>query len=186
MVRLSKWFHRISTGLVALIALVVFLAFTATVLPNQAQQAAEFSNGADSPDSSFFYSSSDLYASAEAFGETGRTAYVRARWTFDVAWPLVYTAFLVTAISWVFKKAIPLDSKFQLLNLIPVLGMKFDFLENTAASIVMARFPQASPVAAFLAPIFTPVKWLFVNGSFAVLLVGLILLARKMLRKTEQ
>ena len=165
----------------ALIGLVVFLVFTATVLPSQAQTAAEFSNGADSPDSSFFYTPADLYESAEAFGETGRTAYIRARWTFDVIWPLVYTVFLVTAISWVFKKAISTDSQFQLVNLIPIVGMKFDFLENIAATIVMARFPQASPVAAFLAPIFTPIKWLFVNGSFVVLLVGLVLLARKKL-----
>lgn len=166
-----------------LITLIIFIGFIATVLPEQALQAEAAANGADSPDGSFFYSAADLYQSAATFGESGRQAYIRARWSFDVIWPLVYTLFLTTSISWVFGKAFPRTSKFQLANLIPFLGMAFDFLENSATTVVMARFPNPAPIAAHLAPIFTPIKWGFVNGSFVVLLVGLLFLLRNKLRK---
>jgi len=176
MTKLSNWLHKISSGRVALIALIIFVAFTATVLPAQAQKAAQTANGADSPDGSFFYTANDLYESAETFGEVGRKAYIRARWSFDVLWPLVYTLFLATSISWVFSKAFSKQSKLLLANLVPVLGMAFDFLENSAATVVMSRYPEAAPIAANLAPIFTPIKWLFVYSSFVVLLVGFIFL----------
>jgi hypothetical protein len=169
MVQLSKWLRKLSTGYIALFTLVIFAVFTATVLPAQSSKAAETANGADSPDSSFFYSAADLYQSAETFGEAGRQAYIRARWSFDVLWPFVYTIFLTTNIGWVFHHAFPKESKLQLANLIPVIGMGFDFLENTATTIVMEQFPLTSPIAVNLAPFFTPIKWFFVNGSFVVL-----------------
>jgi hypothetical protein len=84
---LSEFFYRLSTGWATLISLLVFIAFMILVLPVQADLAQQTSNGAASPDSSFFYSPDDLYAMADTYGETGRAAYVRARWTFDVSWP---------------------------------------------------------------------------------------------------
>ena len=111
---------------------------------------------------------------AEAYGEQGRKAYIRARFTFDAVWPLVYTLFLVTAISWVFGKAFAPGSLWQRVNLVPLLGMLFDFLENVSTSLVMARFPDQTPVLAGLAPVFTLVKWVLLGGSFVLLLVGIV------------
>jgi len=54
--------------------------------------------------------------------------------------------------------------------------MALDYLENIAASIVMARYPAPSPVAVHLAPIFTLLKWVCAGGS-SVLLLGLALAA---------
>ena len=101
--KLSNWFYKISTGPVALIAVIVFLLFTALVLPGQASQADEHSAGAGTPDLSFTYTPADLYRWAEAYGESGRVEYVRARFTFDIVWPIVYGAFLLTAVSWFFS-----------------------------------------------------------------------------------
>ena len=42
------------------------------------------------------YSTSDLYEMAQSYGADGRGLYVKARFTFDLVWPLVYTLFLVT------------------------------------------------------------------------------------------
>ena len=74
---------------VALLALVVFLLFTALVLPAQSAQAEAQFAGVGSPDTSFWYTPDDLYRMAEAYGAQGRPAYNRARFTFDIAWPLV-------------------------------------------------------------------------------------------------
>ena len=170
--RLSDGLRRASTGWVALAALGILVLFMALVLPGQSRSAAEAGRGAGSPDTSFVYSAGDLYRMAEAYGPEGRAAYVRARATFDVAFPLVYTFFLVTAISWVFARAFPPDSRWQRANLVPLFGALFDLLENAATSLVMARYPAQTPAAAALAPVFTLVKWVFVIGSFLLLFAG--------------
>ncbi|NBD35726.1 MAG: hypothetical protein GVY30_06970, partial [Chloroflexi bacterium] len=95
--RISVWLRNISTGWIALAALAIFLLFTALVLPRQAAQSEAETGEAGSPDTSLFYAPDELYRLAEAYGPSGRAAYIRARFTFDVIWPLVYTAFLSTA-----------------------------------------------------------------------------------------
>jgi hypothetical protein len=183
--RLSDGLRRVSTGWVVLAALVIFLLFMAFVLPGQSRSAGEASGGAGSPDTSFFYSAGDLYRMAEAYGPEGRAAYVRARVTFDVAFPLVYTFFLVTAISWVFARAFPPASRWQRANLAPLAGALFDLLENAATSLVMARFPAQTPIAAALAPLFTLAKWVFVIGSFVLLFVGIAAALWRRIRRRD-
>jgi hypothetical protein len=176
--------RKVSTGWVTLAALLVFLLFTALVLPGQSEQADAESGGAGSPDTSLFYSPSDLYGLAEAYGPQGRRAYIRARFTFDLAWPVVYTIFLATAISWLYGRALPSGSRWQRANLAPVLGALFDYLENVSTSAVMWRYPEPTPVIDVLAPLFTLVKWAFVGGSFVLLVVGLaVALWRRARRK---
>lgn len=168
---LSNWLQRLSTGWVTLVAMLVFVLFTALVLPGQ---AAASPAGADwTPDLSFFYTADELYRLAEAYGEQGRAAYIEQRFTFDLIWPVVYAAFLTTAIGWLFRRVFAPGSPWQLANLAPVLGMLFDYLENISASLVMARYPASTGFVDSLAPIFTMLKWILLGGSFALLFVGL-------------
>jgi hypothetical protein len=53
--------------------------------------------------------------------------------------------------------------------LIPLAAVLLDLLENISAARVMAVYPAPQPLAAALAVIATPLKWLFVGGSFALL-----------------
>jgi hypothetical protein len=181
--RLSTWLRRISTGWVTLAALVVFLLFTALVLPRQSSEAAATSADVGTPDLSLYYSVDDLYRMAEAYGEDGRTAYVRARFTFDVLWPLIYTAFLVTAISWLFGRGFGSDTPWQRANLAPVLAALFDLLENLSTSLVMLRYPSRTAVIDSLAPVFTFVKWILVGGSFLLLLLGIAIAGWQWIRR---
>ena len=182
-IRFSGWLHKISKGWVALAGVVVFLLFTALVLP--AQTAIEDSEIGEvgSPDLSFYYSAADLYRMAEDYGEQGRAEYIRVRFTFDLVWPLVYTFFLATTISWVFARAFSEGSKWRLANLIPVMGMLFDYLENMATSLVMWRYPAQTPVVDWLAGVFTGLKWILIGGSFILLLVGAGLAIWKWIKK---
>jgi hypothetical protein len=164
----STWLHRVSTGWVTLAALVIFFLFSALVLPAQSAHAPG-AGDVGSPDTSLVYTPADLYRMAEAYGEAGRAAYVRARWTFDVVFPIVYTAFLVTAISWLTRSAYPTESLWRRAHFVPIAGAIFDYLENSATSFVMARFPVRTPVIDVLAPVFTFTKWMFVGGSFVLL-----------------
>lgn len=183
MTRLSQWLLRVSNGKVALFSLVIFLAFTALVLPGQASGASEFSGEAGTPDLSFFYTPDVLYQMAEAYGESGRAQYIRARFTFDLAWPVVYTLFLVTALSWILQRTVSPGSRAGRLNLIPLFGAVFDYLENISTSLVMWRYPQQTAVVDWLASLFTPVKWSLIFAAFVILVVGLVVLVRMWVRE---
>lgn len=175
--RFSEWLHKISSGWLTLASLLIFLSFTALVLPGQATRGQEETGGSGSPDTSFYYSADDLYQMAEEYGQEGREAYVRIRFTFDLVWPLVYTLFLVTSISWLSRRAFSGDSPWQLANLAPILAALFDFLENISTSLVMVRYPDHTAVIDTLAPIFTAVKWILVGISFLLLLASLFMAA---------
>jgi hypothetical protein len=177
--RLSNGLRLISTGWVAGLALVVFVLFSALVLPRQADTAGEATGDVRSPDLSLYYSAAELYQMAEAYGPEGRQAYVRARFTFDLVWPLVYTLFLATAISWLVARAFPLASRWQLANLAPLLGALFDVLENLSTSLVMLRYPDQTAGVDVLAPVFTLLKWVFVGASFVLLVVGILIRLRR-------
>jgi len=170
--RISDWLHRNVNGRIALFGLAVFLLFSALVLPGQSAQTATYSGDSGSPDTSLLYSTEDLYRMAETYGEQGRPSYVRSRLTFDLAFPLVFTLFLTTAITWLTAKGFPTGSPrlWRRANLVPLLGGLFDYLENGSTALVMARYPQRTAVVALLAPDFTLLKWLFVAGSFLLLL----------------
>ena len=190
--KVSGGLYRISSGWAALAALVVFLLFTALVLPRQSTQAASAEAG--SPDTSLWYTPDELYRMAEAYGAQGRRAYIRARFTFDLVWPLVYGAFLGTAISWLYARAFARafasafatgKSPWLLANLAPVLGVLLDYLENLATSLVMLRYPNRTPVIDILAPVLTLVKWVFVGGSFVLLVVGLLVVISHWIGKDQ-
>jgi hypothetical protein len=180
--RISNNFYSISTGWVALVGLAVFILFMIFILPQQAQKAEEYSGGI-SPDTSYFYSATDLYQMAEAYGADGRAAYIYARFTFDLVFPLAYFFFLTTSISWLLARGLSEDSRWRLFNLFPLAGAVFDYLENISTSLVLGRYPAQTPLVDALAPVFTLVKWFFVNGSFVVLTAALLLALWKRRRR---
>jgi hypothetical protein len=173
--KLSVKLYQFSSGFVTLLGLLIFSVFVAFVLPQQAERAEAVSQGSGSPDMSYFYSRADLYDMAETYGAEGRAAYIRARFTFDLVFPLTYLFFLATSISWVMLRAAPdANSRWRFLNLFPVFGALFDYLENISASVVMLNYPQHTPILDSLTPVFSLVKWFFVNGSFVVLALALL------------
>ena len=181
--RFSDWLYRVTGGWVALLALAVSLLFFALVLPNQATIAGVATGDGGTPDLSLCYSADDLYRMAESFGERGRAAYVRARFTFDLIWPLVYALFLTTAITWLYGLSLARDSRWRRANLAPVIGALLDYLENISTSVVMLRYPDRTPVIDTLASVFTLVKWILVGGSFVLLLAGVAIAVRQRFRK---
>lgn len=180
----SKLLYRWSSGRVAITSTIVFVLFTATVLPWQQKRTDEFANGASSPDSSFFYSAGDMYAAALAFGADGRQDYVIARVTFDVIWPLVYAIFLSTALSWLLARLIAQGSRWRLLNLLPWIALVLDYLENFASVVVIGRYPSETPILADIATYFTMSKWLVLSAGFVVLaLAGVMVVVNRVRRR---
>jgi len=161
-------------GWLALGAVVLFALFTAMVLPAQAEAGAFYTVRYVAPDTSFWYVPDDLYAAAEAWGPDGRAAYVHARVTFDVVWPMVYGTFLLTTLAWVWARGTASGSRWRGVALLPVVAVALDYAENVCTATVMASYPARTPVLAELAPFFTAGKWLTLVASFLLLAIGVI------------
>ncbi len=147
----------------------VFVLFLAFVLPREAERSEAYFGESGTPDTSFIYSSDDLYRMASNYGEEGRGYYIRSRFTFDVIWPVFYGLFLWAGISFF---AQPLKhAAARHAWLLPLAAVVLDFLENSSASLVMFMYPERLPLVASLAPIFTFTKWFAVALSFAALVV---------------
>ena len=172
--RAAAWLSTRVRGWTAAAALLLFVLFVAVVLPAQAAAGAFYTEVYDAPDTRWWYTSADLYAAAEAWGEPGRSAYVRARWTFDVIWPIVYGGFLLSGLTWSWTRATAAGSRWRRVTLLPVLVVLLDYAENVCTATVMARYPARTPVLADLAPLFTAAKWLTLTTCFVLLAVGLV------------
>jgi len=183
LLKLSANFRRFSTVWVTLLGLLVFVVFSITVLPGQSAQAGRSAGQTGVPDLSFYYSAEQLYEMAEGFGEEGRSAYIRARFTFDLVWPLVYGFFLVTSMSWLAGKVLQEGSRWEMANLLPLAGVLFDYLENISTSLVMLRYPVETWLAANLAGFFTALKWISIGASFILLIIFFVGAIWKRLKK---
>jgi len=183
--RISEFFYGLPRGWMALVSTVIFFVFTATVLPAQARKSESYAAGGPTPDTSLFYSANDLYSWAGAFGADGRDAYVQARYTFDLVWPLVYTFLLVAVITWLLGTFLKPGDKWRRLNLVPFAPLLFDFAENISASIVIARYPATTPVLADVVTVFTTAKWVTLSASFLLLAyIAVVALVRRGRRKS--
>ena len=174
--RLSEWMQDFSTGKMTLFALFIFILFLIIVVPKQAAVAREYSARVGTPDLSLYYSAEKLYAIAEAYGEEGRAAFIRARLTFDLIWPLVFTFSLFTALSILSKEIFSPNSPWRMVNLIPFFGAGFDYLENISNVIVMARYPEKTEFLANFSGVATFLKWISV-GSATILMIVFLLIA---------
>ena len=164
---------------------VMFLLFAVTLLffvfilflPKISEYTSEKTGISEAPDTSFFYKSDDLYDLAERYGESGRQTYIFMRWTFDVLWPMVYTAFLT---AWIWKLSHYL--KIKKIYYVPVIAMMFDYLENIGTTIVFQIYPDKIEIIASITPWMSMLKWTLLGGSFIILIVLFIAAPIKLVR----
>lgn len=171
--RVSQWISRNSTGRIVLLSLAIFLVFTAVVLPYQASKTEAYAGEVGSVDLKLFYTPDEVYQIAEAYGEDGRSLYVKARLTFDVIWPFVYAFFLSTAISYIVQRVLDEDSWWQFSNLVPLCGLLFDYMENISITVVMLKYPIRLTWLAGMTAIFTGLKWILISFGCVLLVFGL-------------
>lgn len=182
--KLSSWFiQRAGKGTV--LASLIVLALYAGVVMRAAFRAPWIEAGG-MPDTNLFYNPAYLYSLAETYGEAGRVAFVRWHFTVDLAFPLIYTAFLVLSLSWLVGKRFVQSSPCRLLNLLPLLGGILDLLENTFISIVMAKYPASMSLLARMAPVMTLAKWVSIYASvLALIVLGLQTLGHRKVNSGE-
>lgn len=143
-------------------AAVLFALFMALVLPGQAARAARHAPGGESFDTSFFYTPAQAFDRAAAQSAEGRFAYIAARWSFDLAFPLVYGLFAVAGWAFGLERLGPACAARRPLALFALLGTLFDLAENTAATVIMASVPSRPLGWGIAASLATPAKWICV------------------------
>ena len=168
---LSEKLLAFSSKKLTILGAVLFLVFSMLFLPGQNAIAETYSAGAGSPDTFLFYTPTDLYQIAETYGVEGRAAYIHARWTFDLAFPIIYTFFLIASISWFEKQVLKKDSELRTGNILPLFAMLFDLLENICTSLVFSNYPDYLSFVSMLAPFFTLMKWICIGSSFILLFI---------------
>jgi hypothetical protein len=144
----------------------------ATVLPAKAADAAAYTPAGASFDTSFFYTPAQALERVGLYSPEGRVAYVYDRWTFDVVWPLVYGLFLFSGWAFGLSCLVPADGKGRdraraAWLLVPDLAVFFDFVENTAVTILMLAYPASPLAAALVASAGTVIKWVLVMTGMA-------------------
>lgn len=172
---ISEFFYRKTSISAVLLSLALFILFLWLVLPAEAERSDEDLGSTASPDTSFYYTKSELYQIAEDYGFEGRMFYIDSRITFDIVWPFIYTIFLISGISWIANKIILEGSWVRKLNLVPIGALIMDFLENISNMIIMFRYPTPTDLLASLAGVFTALKWVLVGGSFVILVLAIFL-----------
>ena len=170
---ISAFLQHRTNGWSLLVSTAIFAIFITVILPQQSLASAVYSKGVGGVDTRFYYTPGEVYQIAEAYGESGRRAYITARLTFDLVWPWAYAFFFGSLISFVFTRTFPSESRWQLANLVPVVGLCFDYAENLGISLIMAAFPLRLDGLAWATTMFTMLKWVFVNASFLIPAVGL-------------
>jgi len=175
-----KDFFSIKVMIVFIVIMILFVVF---VLPAASAYSEHKGGTTRSPDTSFFYTADDLYNMADAYGNQGRNAYLLMRFTFDLAWPIVYLFFMLAVLVNLLRG---FDEKLCNLLYVPVIGTLFDYLENIFAAITIGRFPKKTPIIADLTPIFTMIKWVMLGLAFILMVIFLIIKIIKLFKKKKQ
>ena len=143
-----------------------FILFGVLVLPAESARSLEYGLN-QSIDTSFFYTPTQLYQIIASYSRETRLLYIYQRFTFDLVFPIIYGSFVVVTIFYLTQNK--KDKLNKLLRLFPILAVTFDLLENITVSLLMYLYPTTIIFVAFIASIFTTLKWLTLSFSFAII-----------------
>lgn len=173
--RLSAFFFRQAKGKWILLLAAALPAFVLVLFPRFSIYEADQDRPA-ALDLALYYTPAEAFARLDALGELGRRAYIQSAFTVDLAWPIVYTLFLVFSLSWLLARTRARTTALSRLNLLPLLPFLFDLGENVSLATLAALYPTQPWGLAVLAGLFTLLKWLTVGLTLLVL--GFVILAR--------
>lgn len=171
---LSNTLKKYANGWLVLIFLAGEIFFNAVVLPNQQAKIEAGSGGVGPIDLQFFYSPEKVYSMVESYGDAGRASYRTFELTGDIIYPIVYTLFFALAITWLFQRGFPTSSSMHKYNVVPFGAWLFDLFENLSIVAMLSIFPSTPALLAWIATVFTLLKWLFVLPTALLLLYGLV------------
>ena len=171
---LSNTLRKYANGWLVLIFLAGEIFFNAVILPGQQAKMQNGSGGVGPIDLQFFYTPEKAYGMVTSYSPEVRSAYRFFELTGDIIYPVVYTLFFALAISWLFRRGFPSESVMHRYNVVPFGAWLFDLFENLCIVTMLSVYPSTPAALAWIATIFTMVKWLFVVPTAILLLYGFV------------
>lgn len=127
--------------------------------------------GAGPLDLMFAYTPAEAFANIGAFSDTARSSYRMFLVTADIAYPISYTLLFVWAIALVIRTTRLEHARWPFAP--PLLLFGFDIMENAAVFTLLSLHPDQPVALAWLASIFTTLKWSFAGVTMLVLVYAL-------------
>ena len=180
---LSKFLVKLSTGPLVIIATVIFVLFVSSILPGQKAEMDTYAGEVGTIDLSFFPLPDRVYEMAEAYGKEGRYQYIMTRFTLDIVWPLAYTFFMVSVITFCMKQVHGIDSRLVYLNLSAIAVLVLDFIENGLGAFVMSAYPDRFDGLAYVMATATAIKWTMMGVAGLAMLYGIIALPFTLIKR---
>ena len=155
----------------------MFLVFMVWILPSVAE--ANINAGlTESIDTNFSFNPIAIRDIIIAYGPAGRQFYLVQRWTFDAVYPLAYGLPLSFSL-W----GLLLTSNHQRWSWLPMGASLFDYIENTAYSLIILGYPALPLWAITLAVGMSLIKWILLGSSFMLVIVlSVIKLYRRLVK----
>jgi hypothetical protein len=184
--KISETLKKYANGWLVLVFLAGEMVFNAVLLPRQQAKIEAASGGVGPIDLQFFYTPEKVYSMIAAYGEAGRADYRMFELTGDLIYPIVYTLFFALLVTWLFQRGFARDSRMQKMNVIPLGAWLFDLLENLGIVTLLSIYPSTPAVLAWIAALFTLVKWLFAAATILLILIGLVMALKNGFRKQAE
>jgi len=121
-------------------------------------------------DMEVFYTPEQAYAFLAAMGDAGRAFELTHIVPLDLLVPFFYALFLSTLITGFLKKWLPEKSRWHRLNVIPVIGALFDYLENIGIIAMLLAWPMEMYSIAQITMAATLLKFGFSILAFVIVL----------------
>jgi hypothetical protein len=171
-------FHSYSTGLQTLIAfLFVFFLFIITHLlkfPGSVAYLKEVTGGQETFDLLPSFSSAATYERLVAFGELGRSLYMRTMLTVDLAFPASMFIFLYWFSKYAFERSKIRPGFIILVRILPVAYVLLDLVENISIYYLLSNFPGKIEFLGSNIGYLTVGKRVFMMGAIFIPLIFLV------------
>ena len=123
-------------------------------------------------DLQFFYTPERAYEIIAAYTPAMRQAAAVTRLTLDIIYPVIYGMMLAFLLTLTFRRAFAPKTFADWAVFIPWGGVLFDYLENICFATMFLAYPQEFYGLAFVAGIFTAIKWTLIGLAFPLALIG--------------
>jgi hypothetical protein len=181
--KLSETLKKYANGWLVLVFMAGEIFFNAVILPAQQAKIQAGSGGVGPIDLQFFYTPEKVYGMIASYSAEVRASYRIFELTGDILYPIVYTFFFSLAITWLFARGFPSNSNMHKYNVVPFGAWFFDLLENLSIVTMISAYPSTPAGLAWVATLFTMLKWLFVAPTVLLLLYGLVMALKNGFKK---
>ena len=153
-----------------LLLIIIYPVFPALLLPWVGDVG-----GAPILDLHMFYDADKVREVLIQYSDLAIQNYILCALTVDMVYPFYYASLLSLCIAFCLKKRTQVDSKLQLMRLLPFLIMLVDWTENLLLVTLMDQWPMLDLKLANLASFATLSKWVLLSITIFFLLASLVI-----------